>query len=140
MKSLIIQFIKFFGISGVGWCIDFMLYLFFTLVLGWPVFYSNCLSSIPAVTLVFFVSTKKIFRSHQGRLSIGAKYAIYVIYQMILLFFVSSIGQVVAEWIANLASDIDWLQRAAKIAAKILITPITMLMNFIVMKIMAEKI
>lgn len=140
MKSLIIQFVKFFGISGIGWCIDFMLYLFITLILGWPVFYSNYLSSIPAVTLVFFVSTKKIFNNHKGRLPIWAKYFIYVVYQMLLLLCVSSIGQAVAEWITNLAVDIVWMQKAAKIVAKILITPITMLMNFIVMKIMTEKL
>ena len=95
MKSFINQILKFFGISGVGWCIDFLIYFFLTFVLGWPVFYSNC---------------------------------------------VSSIGEYIVKWITNFAIYSKDIQMLAKIIAKIFITPITMLMNFIVMKIMVERV
>lgn len=140
MKVLIGQFIRFFGLSGLGWCIDFSLYLIFTLVFDWPVFYSNCLSSIPAITLVFFVSTKKIFKNSEQRIPLGIKYAIYVCYQMILLTMVSILGQYLALWIGNLAKELVLIEKVSKILVKIIITPITMVMNFFVMKIMAERI
>lgn len=140
MKSFINQILKFFGISGVGWCIDFLIYFFLTFVLGWPVFYSNCVSSILAVSLVFFVATKNIFKKADSRMPIGMKYLIYVSYQMILLLLVSSLGEYIVKWITNFAIYSKDIQMLAKIIAKIFITPITMLMNFIVMKIMVERV
>ena len=71
---------------------------------------------------------------------IGMKYLIYVSYQMILLLLVSSLGEYIVKWITNFAIYSKDIQMLAKIIAKIFITPITMLMNFIVMKIMVERV
>lgn len=133
MKNLIVQFVKFFGISGIGWCIDFGLYIVFTQILGWPVFQSNCLSSIPAVTLVFFVSTRKIFKKADSKIPVGIKYIVYLIYQAVLLTFVSMAGQHLAILIGRF-----WTSALVKILVKIVITPFTMVANFFVMKAMTE--
>lgn len=139
MKAIFIQFIKFFGLSGLGWCIDFSLYLILTLVCGLPVFYANCISSIPAVTLVFFVSTRKIFEKNNSKIPLLVKYLIYVLYQFVLLTGVSALGQYIAAWITAWAGNWMLIAKAGKIFAKLFITPITMVINFIVMKGMAEK-
>lgn len=133
MKNLIVQFVKFFGISGIGWCIDFGLYIAFTQVLEWPVFQSNCLSSIPAVTLVFFVSTRKIFKKADSKIPVGVKYIVYLIYQAVLLTLVSMAGQHLAILIGRF-----WTSALVKILVKIVITPFTMVANFFVMKAMTE--
>lgn len=134
MKSLIFQFVKFFGISGLGWCFDFSLYLIFTQAFDWPVFWANYLSSIPAVSLVFFVSTRNIFRTGKSKIPIGIKYLIYLLYQIILLSLVSILGEYLALYISKL-----YISKLVKIFVKIIITPITMFINFLVMKIILER-
>ncbi len=140
LKKLFQQFIKFFGISGIGWCIDFSLYVILTSQLKCPVFFSNCLSSIPAITLVFFVSTRKIFKSSNTRWSIGAKYFIYICYQAALLFCVSALGQFFAESVSVIFINIALVKKLSKTIAKIMITPITMCANFFVLKMLTEKV
>ena len=140
IKRLFFQFIRFIGLSGLGWCIDFSLYLVFILVFQWPVFISNCLSAVPAVTLVFTVSTLKIFQKTSGKLSVYSKYVIYLVYQMVLLLIVSSLGQWLSAVIALKAEGVKIIVNLSKVIAKVIITPVTMVMNFGVMKLLTEKI
>ena len=137
MKKLFIQFFKFLIISGTGWLIDTSCYLILTLVFKQNVILSNILSSIPALTFVFFVSTRKIFSTNTGKLSIKKKYLIYFLYQIILIFSVSLLGQVLYDFLMNYFIIEKGL---LKILVKIIITPITMIINFFVMKFLAEKI
>lgn len=136
MKKLIIQFFKFLLISGTGWLIDTTIYTILTVVLKYNVIFSNILSSIPAITFVFFVSTRKIFLTHIGKFSLKQKYLIYIVYQIILITTVSIIGQILYNISENLLSNKELL----KIIIKLTITPITMITNFFVMKFLAEKL
>ncbi len=138
MKKMFLQFVRFIGISGVGWCIDFSLYLMLTSVFRWPVFISNCLSAVPAVTLVFSVSTAKIFRKAPGKIPVYAKYVIYLIYQFILLLIVSSLGQWLSDVII-LKATMRLIVDLSKVIAKVMITPVTMVMNFLIMKLLSEN-
>lgn len=136
MKKLIIQFFKFLLISGTGWLIDTTIYTILTIILKYNVIFSNILSSIPAITFVFFVSTRKIFLTHIGKFSLKQKYLIYILYQIILITTVSIIGQILYNISENLLSNKELL----KIIIKLTITPITMITNFFVMKFLAEKL
>lgn len=136
MKKLIIQFFKFLLISGTGWLIDTTIYTILTVILKYNVIFSNILSSIPAITFVFFVSTRKIFLTHIGKFSLNQKYLIYILYQIILITTVSIIGQILYNISENLLSNKELL----KIIIKLTITPITMITNFFVMKFLAEKL
>ena len=77
LKKILKQFINFLFLSGIGWLIDFTLYLLFSNVFNLKIIHSNILSSIPAVTFVFFVSTRKIFAKNNSRISLKEKYLIY---------------------------------------------------------------
>lgn len=136
LKLLIIQFIKFLLVSGTGWIIDFGLYSMLTGVLGFKILYSNILSSMPAITFVFVISTKKIFKENKNSFSIKQKYLIYFVYQMVLIFLVSLLGQFV--YIVAIRNEINF--NSLKIIIKIMITPITMILNFFVIKYLAEKL
>ena len=136
MKKLIIQFFKFLLISGTGWLIDTTIYTILTVILKYNVIFSNILSSIPSITFVFFVSTRKIFLTHIGKFSLKQKYLIYILYQIILITTVSLIGQILYNISENLLSNKELL----KIIIKLTITPITMITNFFVMKFLAEKL
>ena len=61
--KLIKQAFKFFGISGIGWLIDFLIYTILTSVLKINVDVSNMISSLVGVSFVFLVSTRKIFQT-----------------------------------------------------------------------------
>ena len=71
LKLLLIQFIKFLFVSGTGWIIDFGLYSILTGIFKLQILYSNILSSIPAITFVFIISTKKIFKENKEGFSIN---------------------------------------------------------------------
>ena len=136
MKKLIIQFLKFLLISGTGWLIDTTIYTILTVILKYNVIFSNILSSIPAITFVFFVSTRKIFLTHIGKFSLKQKYLIYILYQIILIVTVSIIGQM----LYNISEPLLNNKGLLKIIIKLTITPITMITNFFVMKFLAEKL
>ena len=134
------QFKQFFITSGIGWLIDFSIYSIITIILGIDVLYANIMSSIPAITFVFFVSTRKTFSNRSKNISLKLKYMIYVIYQLILLLFISSLSQ----WLFSIFLTISWINAIfgiyIKIITKIIITPITMSINFLVMKGVIEKL
>ena len=139
LKKILKQFIKFLFLSGIGWLIDFTLYLIFSNIFDFKIIYSNILSSIPAVTFVFFVSTRRIFIKNKRGLTLKEKYLIYFLYQVILIITISLLGQYLYLLILkNIAVKIEL--KILKLIIKILITPITMLINFIVMKFLVEKL
>ncbi len=136
LRKLLNQFIRFLFVSGTGWLIDFSLYFIFTNILKYEVFYSNILSSIPAITFVFIVSVKKIFKKKENGISIRKKYIIYFLYQMLLIFLISLLGQ--SLYLIIVENNME--ARIIKIIIKIIITPITMIINFFVMKFLTEKL
>ena len=139
LKKILRQFIKFLFLSGIGWLIDFTLYLIFSNIFDFKIVYSNILSSIPAVTFVFFVSTRRVFVKNKKGFTLKEKYFIYFLYQVILIITISLLAQYLYLLILkNIAVKIEL--KILKLIIKILITPITMLINFIVMKFLIEKL
>ena len=137
MKKLFLQFFGFVGISGVGWLIDFSIYTVLTSCTDIPVAVANMISSFPAISLVFLVSTRKIFENG-GHLPIWTRYVLYLLYQLLLVTVVSIAAGKLAPWLAELFGG--KLAAFSKLLAKIIITPVTMTINFLVMKFMTEKI
>lgn len=135
MKKLIKQALNFFGISGIGWILDFIVYTILTSLFKINVDISNMLSSLVGVTFVFFVSTRKVFINN-SKINIKVKYIIYIVYQIILIFIASKIMLLLKDYLIN----IDLIAKYINIIVKIIITPFTMIINFIVMKNLIEKI
>lgn len=137
MKQLLTKFVQFVLVSGVGWLIDFSVYLALTAAMGRSVLVANYLSSLPAITFVFLVSTRKTFVCRKDGLSMKGKYAAYVVYQFLLVSLVSCFGQ----WLFLRGMTVlpaDYAQ-VCKLMIKVLITPITMICNFFVLRQIAEK-
>lgn len=136
MREFLSKFLRFLMVSGVGWLLDFGIFTALTGGLLLPVALSNYLSSLPAITFVFFVSTRKILVCREGGISRRQKYLCYVVYQLLLVTAVSFL----AQWLAGaLASVMPLWAEWSKLGAKVLITPITMISNFFVLKWIAEK-
>ena len=85
------------------------------------------------------MSSKKIFKNKNSKYSIKTKYLIYFGYQIILLLVVSGIGQLLYNYLINVITNTFILEHL-KIFIKIIITPITMTLNYIVMKNLIEKL
>ena len=139
MKLMLKKFIRFLGISGVGWLIDFSIYCFLVFVFHISVFQANISSAIPAVSFVFFISTRKVFVKRHSSIPLWLKYLIYVCYTIALLLFVSIIGQWGYETIMNYELFAIFRSYAA-ILVKSGITGITIICNFFMMKFLAETI
>lgn len=137
MKNLIKQAIGFVGLSGVGWILDFCTYT----VLGIGssnVVLNNIISSWIGVTFVFVFATRKLFEN-QGRISLKWKYLIYLCYQLALILLISKLLGLVNEFIIS-NINIEMICKFAGLISKIVVTPITMVLNFFVMKGVIERI
>ena len=137
MKGILIKGLKFIGFSGIGWLIDTTIYMILTSIFKLNIDISNIFSSLVGVTFVFIMSTRKIFVSN-SKINIKIKYLIYVIYQVILILTASKIMLLLKNIITPL--NIDIINKYINITVKIIITPFTMVINFIVMKLLIEKI
>ena len=136
--SLIKQAFMFFGISGIGWLMDMTIFTIITHLTPIEATYANIFSSIVAVTFVYITSTKKMFINKENSINLKAKYLIYVIYQILMIVLSSYIIGALAVILANL--EYSFVIKFAEIIAKIIVTPFTMVINFLFMKFLIEKV
>jgi putative flippase GtrA len=140
MNKILKQGFAFFAISGCGWLIDFSLFTILTGLLNFSVMHANVMSSIPAITFVFFTSTRRTF-INKSHIKLRCKYLIYFAYQAILIVGISVFGQLLFEiLITSPISTIAIVETHAELAVKITITPITMTCNYVVMKALLERL
>ena len=136
MTKLLLQAVRFFGISGIGWLLDFCAYTALSLA-SKNLFLNNTVSSWLGVTFTFVFSTRAVF-TNAGRIPLKVKYALYLLYQLALILAVSQVLKSADARIARLLSQTA-LAKSSFIIAKILVTPLTMTLNFLAMKFLMEK-
>ena len=137
MKRLLGQAVRFIGLSGIGWILDFSTYIVLSRICENLVL-DNFISSWVGVTFVFIFATRKIFENN-SRIDLKWKYLIYIVYQVLLIFLVSKLLGLIDSFIVSNIS-LAVVTRFSAIIAKILVTPITMILNFFVMKVLIEKL
>ena len=138
IKKLIIQAFKFFGLSWIGWIIDFGVFTIFTKIIHVPAGISNIISSLCGVTFVFFTSTIKTFAVKTERFTLRQKYFFYVLFEIIVILVASKCVGLLSGVFTN--TGVEFVVGFAPILAKICVTPFTMICNFVFMKILTEKI
>lgn len=137
MKKLFLQAVKFIGLSGIGWILDFMTFTVFGFF-SKNVTLNNFISSWVGVTFVFIFATRKVFQNN-SKIPLKMKYLIYLAYQCLLIYLISKLLGYVNAWIVK-SIAIEIVIKLAPTISKIFVTPITMILNFIVMKTIIEKI
>lgn len=137
LKNLLKQAVKFIGLSGIGWILDFSTYTILGFVFS-NVVINNFISSWVGVTFVFIFATRNVFKN-STRMSLRKKYLIYLIYQLILICMISKLLGNFNQYILNNIS-IQLIRDFSTIISKIVVTPITMILNFIVMKSVIERL
>lgn len=138
MKKLLNQALRFVGISGIGWILDFT--VFNVLNIWFPrVDVNNVISSLVGVCFVFTVSTWKTFVQKENGIPLKWKFVAYVLYQLVLIFAVSFLlAKINVFLLAALAGTA--IEAFSAVLSKIIITPLTMACNFVVMKLLIERI
>ena len=141
IRILFKQFLRFFLVSGIGYIIDWLLY-FTLLKIGISIKISNFISMSLAASYVFVISSKKIFKNENSKLDIKYKYLIYIAYQFVLIIVASYVISLFTDGLVCFFTNHNYLLlvKYAKYIAKIINTPITLLVNFLVMKNLIEKI
>lgn len=137
MNNLLKQIIGFIGVSGIGWILDFTTYTILALF-AFDLFWCNSLGAVAGVTFVFVSSTRFIFKN-TGKVPLFVKYIIYVVYQIVLIYFISKLLVCINNMILSV-EVVKSYEFFSAIASKIIVTPITMLLNFLVLKNIIEKI
>lgn len=128
---------KFIGLSGLGWILDFGTYTGLGMVWN-NLVVNNTISSWVGVTFVFIFATRKVF-DNVSKIPLKWKYVIYLLYQCILIFLISKLlNKINVILVTNI--EISFVQQFSAIIAKILVTPLTMFLNFLVMKGIIEKL
>lgn len=140
MKKLVIKFFMFALISGIGVTIDFLCVGTALAFFDLSPFYANSIGSTLGIIFVFFTSVYKVFINN-GRLVL-VKFFVYLVYSAGLIYCVSSFidALYLYEPFLNSLSSLmlDFIHPA--IIAKIIITPVTLIVNFIVARFLIEKI
>lgn len=137
MMNILHQAIKFIGLSGIGWLIDMTAYLALTNFSA-DLALNNMVSSFLGLTFVFSFSTRFVFQNN-SRIALKWKYLIYLAYQVVLIGIVSHLLVYIYDILYSFLSY--WhLAAFTALGAKIAVTPVTMILNFVVMKTVTEKI
>lgn len=137
LKNFTKQVLRFIGLSGMGWVLDFFTYMGLGIISDNLVI-NNIISSWVGVTFVFTLATRKVF-SNKGSIPLGWKYAAYLLYQCGLIYFISRLLNVLNSSITGYLQT-EFFLKLSPVFAKILVTPVTMILNFFIMKGIIEKL
>ena len=137
LKELFHQALRFIGLSGIGWLLDFSVYTVLSF-LSEDLALNNMLSSLVGASFVFIFSTRFVFRDSH-RIPLFFKYLIYVVYQLVLIWLISHLLAWVNSVILMLFSA-KLIVSLSALLSKMIVTPITMAINFFAMKLVIEKI
>lgn len=132
MKKLLIQALHFFGLSGIGWILDFCTFILLGFISN-NLILNNTISSWVGVTFVFCTATRHVFKNND-RISLKWKYVIYLLYQIVLIYGISELLNFIKDLL------IVYCGSFTSVAAKIIVTPVTMSLNFLIMKCIIEKL
>ena len=133
------QITRFLGISGLGWVLDFTIFTILGLIIE-ELFYASVLSALAGASFVFFLSPKFIFQD-KSNIPLKYRYVLYIFYQILLILFISYLIVEIDRFIHNLICPLlPVISPFAYIISKLLVTPVAMTSNFIVLKIIIERL
>ncbi|WP_159452485.1 GtrA family protein [Tropicibacter naphthalenivorans] len=132
------RFTGFTLVSGMGWVLDFC--VMGTLVqLGSPVFYANLVGAFCGVTLVYFIAGFKIFEKSRPQ-SHATLLSFYWLWHACAIAGSSALIAYGSTWLIHIVPDTALRpQTFAGLGAKILLTPISMVGNFLFMRFLLES-
>ena len=137
LRGLLRQALRFIGLSGIGWLLDFAVYTLLSIKAS-NLAAVNMISSLVGASFVFVFSTRFVFRNNH-RIPLIWKYCVYIAYQALLILLISLLLAQINTLITTHVS-VGIIVRASAILSKIIVAPITMTLNFFIMRFVIEKI
>ena len=139
LRPLLISFLKFGGLSGLGWLADACILLVLVGYFGITPLVANFISSCTAALAVFLISRELIFSKASGRT--GLRVLGYLAYVLALICVASVMAQLISTWVLELSATHRLAVSATMAAAvaKVLITPPQLVSNFLVSRAMSER-
>ena len=137
-SSLLQSFLRFGGLSGLGWLLDFGLLYLLVRFARLPVFTSNLISATTAATIVFLLSRKLVFRSSStfvlARVLFYCGYtlAVIVVASIAMKYVTIAAGSLALQFHHPLATS------TCAMIAKVIVTPANFLANFVVARFTSE--
>jgi putative flippase GtrA len=122
---MINKHIAFVFLSGLGWLFDLLLYGFLLIIIGLPLAFANFASATIAAIVVFNYARVKIFRATNDR---EKSLLIYFFYTELNIVLWSLIIDFITRFVSS-SYGISFSTTA--IYAKILVTPFSLVCNFI---------
>lgn len=136
------RFSGFTIISGLGWILDFTI-LTSLVQLNVPVFWANLAGAFCAVTLVYVLAVRHVFE----RLNSAAPWKLLVAYWLWQVVAISLASALIALLTAAIVTQfVDMMpvmglqqKTAAAFVAKVAVTPLTLVANFLFMRFLLES-
>ena len=139
LNLLFFQLLKFIGVSGFGWILDFCTYCLLGIASN-NYFGNNFISCLVGASFVFIISPHLVF-VNKGNIPKIIKYFIYIIYQLLLIYLLSYLIVVINNVLNSIVNQIfPEIIEFTYIGSKIIITPFAMTCNFVILKIIFEKL
>jgi len=134
-----ISFLKFGSLSGLGWALDFAILMLLVAAFGASAAAANVVSSSVAALTVFLVSRRLVFARAQGGLA--ARVAVYFLYTFCMIGLAAAAMGLLVEGLNQFASSHGWSLRPTVVAAaaKVIVTPPLLILNFLVARVTAER-
>lgn len=133
------QAVLFVAVSGAGWLLDTGVFLLLSGPGGWPVTAANMLSGSCGALLVFAASSRGIFRRNEGPML--QKVLALLLFNGIVIVLSSLALGLIAAQLGRSAAWLGWeaAPGALRLAAKVLVTPVTLALNFVVVRLLLER-
>lgn len=133
------QALLFVAASGTGWLIDTSVFLLLSGPGNWGVVPANIVSGSCGALFVFALSARGIFQRNQG--SLGQKIGALLVFNAVVIIASSLALGVIASMLALGAAQLGWdvTPGALRLVAKVLVTPVTLALNFVVIRYLLER-
>ena len=133
------QALLFVALSGTGWLLDTTVFMLLSGPGRWPVVAANMVSGSCGTLFVFMASSRGVFSRNEG--SMAQKIGALLLFNAAVILASSVVLGVIAAGLADGAARLGWAvpPAALRLAAKVLVTPVTLALNFVIVRFLLER-
>lgn len=133
------QGLLFVATAGAGWLLDTTVFMLLSGPGGWHVVAANMVSGSCGALFVFAVSARGIFERNRG--SMAQKVGALLLFNAAVILASSLVLGAIAALLASSAVRLGWNVplHGLHLAAKVLVTPVTLALNFVVVRYLLER-
>ncbi len=138
-QRLVRQGLLFVAISGLGWLIDVTVFMTLSGPADWTPVAANFASGSCGSLFVFIVSATGIFQRNEG--GMAQKTLVLLTFNLVVIYASSFLLGLIVTGLQAAAQDHGWVVQPAaiRLLAKVIVTPATLLLNFLVVRFLVER-